>query len=649
MSLPSWHPYKDLPPFYVKGIKSWTPAQITTALWLDAADSSTITIVDDKVSAWDDKSGNGIAAANTTASKRPSVSTINGVQAIQFSGSTFLNAGDVLDLLSNNVSAFAVVQLTDANAGNCIFAKSIAAGALGRYGLFISGPGDLAALHTSETTAYQVTSAHPGTFPILLQYTLDRLSGNLSLLTNAAVVNSITFPSDASTSLNTSYRFLVGAYGNADDTGEIYYARALVGEIVLLFGSPDASIRQRVEGYLTHKWRLTASLPSDHPYKLAEPTISPLCTPAEITTVVASVSRLQYCLTLRELIGSLFFPMQLICSKVRTLSSNIIASDYMLPSHSGLTISKVNNSAANVSIAAAGSNGGLFTIASNGAWTFDPNGDFSTLTGDDTTTTSVTYHISDGVAEDEGTLTVTVSGVAAAWTPAMLSSAVIFDPDDSDSLTLSGSEIAAITDSTGVYSLTQGTSSKRPALVDDTLNGHAVASFDGGDDLFGSISAYGTNPVAMFVVWKTTTADTCVAAMLGSASSSAGLGVGRNPGTGGYNTFVWGGTETYLAGTNNQFIMQLGQMNGSGQRTGLNGSLSSYASASVNLTNAGLTVGQDARRLGYGYVIGQLAVLVICDPSDTEVDKLFGWAAHKYGLTSLLPADHPYKTAVPTI
>jgi hypothetical protein len=33
--------------------------------------------------------------------------------------------------------------------------------------------------------------------------------------------------------------------------------------------------------------------------------------------------------------------------------------------------------------------------------------------------------------------------------------------------------------------------------------------------------------------------------------------------------------------------------------------------------------------------------------SPAEVDKMFGWAAHNYGLTSLLPIGHPYKTSPP--
>ncbi|WP_324730964.1 hypothetical protein [Pseudomonas paeninsulae] len=36
-------------------------------------------------------------------------------------------------------------------------------------------------------------------------------------------------------------------------------------------------------------------------------------------------------------------------------------------------------------------------------------------------------------------------------------------------------------------------------------------------------------------------------------------------------------------------------------------------------------------------------------PSAQDIDKLFGWAAHKYGLTANLPGGHPYKTVAPTI
>lgn len=35
--------------------------------------------------------------------------------------------------------------------------------------------------------------------------------------------------------------------------------------------------------------------------------------------------------------------------------------------------------------------------------------------------------------------------------------------------------------------------------------------------------------------------------------------------------------------------------------------------------------------------------------SQSDIDKLFGWAAHEYDLLALLPADHPYKINAPTV
>lgn len=96
-----------------------------------------------------------------------------------------------------------------------------------------------------------------------------------------------------------------------------------------------------------------------------------------------------------------------------TTSGNVLTNDTDADADS-LTVSKVSGSTSNVGVAVAGSSGGLFTIASNGAWTFDPDGDFAALTGTQTATTSVTYHVSDGMLEDEGTLTVTVTATMAA-------------------------------------------------------------------------------------------------------------------------------------------------------------------------------------------------------------------------------------------
>lgn len=95
-----------------------------------------------------------------------------------------------------------------------------------------------------------------------------------------------------------------------------------------------------------------------------------------------------------------------------TTSGSVLANDTDAEDDT-LTVSQVAGSAANVGVAVVGDNGGLFTVASNGEWTFDPGEDFDALTGAETLATSVSYHVSDGVDEDEGLLTVIVGAPVA--------------------------------------------------------------------------------------------------------------------------------------------------------------------------------------------------------------------------------------------
>jgi len=90
-----------------------------------------------------------------------------------------------------------------------------------------------------------------------------------------------------------------------------------------------------------------------------------------------------------------------------TTSGNVLIND-----GEGLFVIAVNGLVENVGELISGDNGGVFTVGSDGAWTFDPNGDFSALTGTETAETSVAYYASDGTGEASATLTVTVSAPA---------------------------------------------------------------------------------------------------------------------------------------------------------------------------------------------------------------------------------------------
>ena len=99
----------------------WTPANISTALWLDAADASTITQSLGDVSQWDDKSGNGNDVSNGAASTQPAYLATgwNGNPTVSFTatGQEFLFKASVSNFASNDdftfASAFEFFQTTN--------------------------------------------------------------------------------------------------------------------------------------------------------------------------------------------------------------------------------------------------------------------------------------------------------------------------------------------------------------------------------------------------------------------------------------------------------------------------------------------------------------------------------------------------------
>ena len=63
----------------------------------------------------------------------------------------------------------------------------------------------------------------------------------------------------------------VGIGGYADGSGSQQAANIDIAEIVFYNIALSLSNRQTIEGYLAHKWGLSASLPNDHPYKTLAP------------------------------------------------------------------------------------------------------------------------------------------------------------------------------------------------------------------------------------------------------------------------------------------------------------------------------------------------------------------------------------------
>ena len=236
-------------------IAPWTPENITTQLWLDASDSSTITINSGAVSQWNDKSGNGRHATQATAANRPVVLTtnINGLDVLLFDDSNDAMTTGWNSTATNNYMIFSVANL---NTGSR-FRRMIASTTYNNHITPINGG--------NPSQAIQIKGAD-----VSSQWGVGGVS-NISVLVAPPTGNFLHFSNGSQRTINT---VAVTDWGVLTLGRLAVFSEPMDGkfcELVVTYSS-DTTTRQLVEGYLAHKWGLTASLPSDHPYKTTAPT-----------------------------------------------------------------------------------------------------------------------------------------------------------------------------------------------------------------------------------------------------------------------------------------------------------------------------------------------------------------------------------------
>lgn len=253
----------------------------------------------------------------------------------------------------------------------------------------------------------------------------------------------------------------------------------------------------------------------------------------------------------------------------------------------------------------------------------------------------------------------------ALWTPAEISGAVWVDANEA---TLDGSAVTTLTDKVGgTITATQGTSSARPTLVGDVLNGEPVIQFDGGDYLsFGTTLGKPAN-WSIFVVGMfdslPTGSNACMCGSIDSGGGNANAW-GRCLAYNGQSWYAFGNGSVSSSGyyasafSDDTWFMEA-QTYTSGAdyvKQFLNGVEKTPTKSSTSATACSGTAYEYA--IGRQGAVGQYApsgsrlkgwVQVPSVISADDRQKLEGYYAHLCGLTSLLPSDHPYKTDAPEI
>lgn len=248
-------------PYQFAGL--WTPADITTALWLDAADASTITESGGDVNQWDDKSGNGRNVTQATSSRQPAYTSsgLNGKNVLTFADDFLSNA--TLDWGDSPSSLFIVLGPSGAGTFRNIITTGTGAQNQWSYGLTSANAYAIFQIRVGA----QPFSVTPSITDIVCFTSVGRVSTSISAtLTTNGTLNG------TQTRSNANLTSAVGiTIGSNDIVTEPYLG--FIAEIVLVSEIVSTDTRQRIEGYLAHKWGLTANLPAGHPYKTVGPTV----------------------------------------------------------------------------------------------------------------------------------------------------------------------------------------------------------------------------------------------------------------------------------------------------------------------------------------------------------------------------------------
>lgn len=255
--------------FSVRGLQSvlmrspvWTPAEITTALWLDAADADTITLTSGKVSEWRDKSGNSRHASQTTTTNQPTYQSagFNDLPTISFDGSNDqLNLVQFAQVSGQNI--FAVIDTTNVGSDWRNFMNRTSASA-SNMAILLSGAGVnyRPCLYWNNTARSVWGAAVQRKAIIRWSFATGSPASALTQVDDATAVSETFTASEL-----TNWESIC--------TAAFQQCNIKLSELIMTPATPDADYLAKLQGYFAHKWDLTANLTIGHPYKSSAPTI----------------------------------------------------------------------------------------------------------------------------------------------------------------------------------------------------------------------------------------------------------------------------------------------------------------------------------------------------------------------------------------
>lgn len=262
-------------PFLSKPLsRGFVPLDIPgCAVWLDAADTSTLTLSGNNVSQWRDKSGLGNnATAGGTGSPVLTQNAINGNQALYMNLNPYFRGP--ISLTGTTVTCFAVVLQTALPTDSRIIT-------LGTSTSVDYDAGHAIALFTRQSTGNLETYRSGIVATVTATQNVGYLAESIYDGTNGYLYrNGTVAGSNASTG-----NFSVSLYGlgTRPDVSSTEFWQGYFGEFLIYTTALTTTQRQQIEGYLAAKWGLLSSVVSGHPFKSIPPSTASQFSPFAIS------------------------------------------------------------------------------------------------------------------------------------------------------------------------------------------------------------------------------------------------------------------------------------------------------------------------------------------------------------------------------
>jgi hypothetical protein len=245
----------NIPWTRVSTYNNFTPTAFSgCTLWLDAADSSSISTTSGNVTQWRDKSGN--ANHTTAGTGQPTYTS----PFVVFGGSAQL----ILPLVfSTDWSIFVVARTTQTTgtsgqqwwAGAGLFDAEVS-NPVNDYGMSLVGGFLATGVGSSDTTIQSASAVNTGNL-FIAEFLRTSSSGLMSNIVTGGTAVTTTGPTGARTGVT---RISLGALQT-----NINYFIGSIAEVVAFNSVVSVTQRQNVEGYLAWKWGFVSSLPANHP------------------------------------------------------------------------------------------------------------------------------------------------------------------------------------------------------------------------------------------------------------------------------------------------------------------------------------------------------------------------------------------------